>query len=184
MRVLEVDTGFGFETWQSLAERGATSSEVFGPAVLGTQRGFRLLDHDDEVLEVYIKTNLDPPAIASEPMLIDRPGRDPVGYLNFRQFTLSARLPLINASRFFREEGVTDYIIDLRYNGGGLLSIADVMLDLLGGTWPTGSGLFSSRTIIGADYNVYEYFERFSESIEPLRFVFITTVARPLRVSW
>ena len=26
MRVLEVDTGFGFETWQSLAERGATSS--------------------------------------------------------------------------------------------------------------------------------------------------------------
>ena len=52
--------------------------EVFGPAVLGTQRGFRLLDHDDEVLEVYIKKDeLDPPAIASEPMLIDRPGRDP-----------------------------------------------------------------------------------------------------------
>ena len=177
MRVLEVDTGFGFETWQSLAERGAPSSEVFGPAVLGTQRGFRLLDHDDEVLEVYIKKDeLDPPAIASEPMLIDRPGRDPVGYLNFRQFTLSARLPLINASRFFREEGVTDYIIDLRYNGGGLLSIADVMLDLLGGNLADRQrSFFLSHNNWRADYNVYEYFERFTESIEPLRFVFITT---------
>ena len=177
MRVLEVDTGAGFETWQSLAERGATSSEVFGPAVLGTQRGFRLLDHDDEVLEVYIKKDeLDPPAIASEPMLIDRPGRDPVGYLNFRQFTLSARLPLINASRFFREEGVTDYIIDLRYNGGGLLSIADVMLDLLGGNLADRQrSFFLSHNNWRADYNVYEYFERFTESIEPLRFVFITT---------
>ena len=58
-----------------------------------TQRGFRLLDHD-EVLEVYIKDELDPPAIASEPMLIDRPVVIPSDISIFVN-SLSARLPLM-----------------------------------------------------------------------------------------
>ena len=56
-----------------------------------------------------------------------------MGYLNLRQFTQSARGPLSAASEFFQLNGVTDFVIDLRYNGGGLLSVADLMLDLFGG---------------------------------------------------
>jgi carboxyl-terminal processing protease len=59
---------------------------------------------------------------------------------------------------------VTDYIIDLRYNGGGLLSIADLMLDLLGGRLADRQrSFFLSHNRWHADYNAYEYFERFSE---------------------
>ena len=177
MEVLEVDTGLGFETWDALTQREATNLEVFGPSERGVRRGFRLLDGGDAILEVYVeKDELDPPAIAGEPTLIDRPGQDPVGYLNFRQFTLSARLPLISASRNFLNEGITDYVIDLRYNGGGLLSIADLMLDLLGGRLADRQrSFYVSHNNWRSDYNAYEYFERFSESLDPLRFAFITT---------
>ena len=177
MEILAVDTGFGFETWASLMRREALMEEVFGPADRGVRRGFRLLEGDEAIVERYIeKDELDPPAIAGEPTLLERPGMDPVGYLNFRQFTLSARLPLISASRYFLNEGVTDFIIDLRYNGGGLLSIADVMLDLLGGRLADRQrSFFLSHNDWHSDYNAYEYFERFSESLDPVRFVFITT---------
>lgn len=177
MEILEVDTGLGFETWESLLQREASMEEVFGPSERSVRRGFRLLDGGDAILEVYVeKDELDPPALAEAPRLIARSGLSPVGYLNFRQFTLSARLPLISASRFFLNEGVTDYIIDLRYNGGGLLSIADLMLDLLGGRLADRQrSFFLSHNRWHADYNAYEYFERFSESLDPIRFVFITT---------
>ena len=177
MEVLAVDTGLGFETWESLMQRNASMEEVFGPSERGVGRGFRLRDGGDAILEIYVeKDELDPPALAEAPRLIDRSGLSPVGYLNFRQFTLSARLPLISASRFFLNEGVTDFIIDLRYNGGGLLSIADLMLDLLGGRLANRQrSFFLSHNDWRADYNDYAYFDRFSESLDPIRFVFITT---------
>lgn len=177
MEVLAVDTGFGFETWESLMQRGAPMEEVFGPSERGVRRGFRLLDGGDAIAEIYVeKDELDPPAIAGAPTLIDRAGLAPVGYLNLRQFTLSAREPLISASRFFLNEGVTDYIIDLRYNGGGLLSVADLMLDLLGGRLANRQrSFFLSHNDRRANYNDYEYFNRFAESLDPIRFVFITT---------
>ena len=37
---------------------------------------------------------------------------------------------------------MTDLIIDLRYNGGGLLSVADTMMDLLAGMTATGEPSF------------------------------------------
>ena len=42
------------------------------------------------------------------------------------------------------KKSVTDLIIDLRYNGGGLLSVADTMLDLLAGLTAQGEPLSRS----------------------------------------
>src|SRR3546814_19645604 len=54
------------------------------------------------------------------------------GYLNLRTFIASADGQLTNAFADFRAQGVTDIIIDFRYNGGGLVSTANLMGDLLG----------------------------------------------------
>ena len=53
------------------------------------------------------------------------------GYLNFRSFANPSYAELSQAFQFFRAEGVTNIVMDLRYNGGGLVSVADYLGDLL-----------------------------------------------------
>ena len=86
------------------------------------------------VTEVTLsKRELVTPPLATEPLLLEREGNSPVGYLNLRSFISTATGELSDAMGFFRDAGVTDLVIDFRYNGGGLVSVADTMLDLLGG---------------------------------------------------
>ena len=56
-----------------------------------------------------------------------------IGYLNLRTFISTADPQLRAAFATFRAQGVTQMIVDLRYNGGGLLSTAELMANLLGG---------------------------------------------------
>jgi C-terminal processing protease CtpA/Prc len=55
-----------------------------------------------------------------------------IGYINMRVFIDTAEPNLRAAFADFKAQGVTELIIDLRYNGGGLLSIAAYMIDLMG----------------------------------------------------
>ncbi len=64
-----------------------------------------------------------------------------VGHLSLRSFVSDARsageaadlAALRNAFSQFAAKNVRDLIIDLRYNGGGLVSIAELLLNLLAG---------------------------------------------------
>ena len=176
VEVLAIDTGNGFETIDQLAARGATNRELFGPSEAGVERGFRLRD-GDQVFEVAIvKRELETPPLAGGARLIEREGNSPVGYFHMRGFTTSANAPLAEAVAGFAEAGVTDLVIDLRYNGGGLLSVAQNLLDLLGGEIADGEKSY----IIGHnDKRVAENDEAFfsarEDSMVPLRIAFITT---------
>ena len=56
-----------------------------------------------------------------------------VGYINLRTFIIAdAADQLRTAFQQFRSQGVTHVILDLRYNGGGLVSVADLLGDLMG----------------------------------------------------
>lgn len=59
-------------------------------------------------------------------------GGTKVGYVNLRTFIIqSADQQLRDAFAQFRAEGVSQVILDLRYNGGGLVSIAETLGDLM-----------------------------------------------------
>ena len=59
-------------------------------------------------------------------------GGTKVGYVNLRTFIIqSAGQQLRDAFAQFRAEGVQQVILDLRYNGGGLVSIAELLGDLM-----------------------------------------------------
>lgn len=65
--------------------------------------------------------------------LILNDGARRIGYINLRTFIIAdAENQLRSAYGQFASQGVTELIIDLRYNGGGLVSVADTMGDLMG----------------------------------------------------
>jgi C-terminal processing protease CtpA/Prc len=174
--VLAIDVGNGFETIAQLSQRQATSAEVFGASEAGVERSFRVRQGQTVVEVTLIKRELVTPPLATEPLLIARSGNSPVGYLNLRSFISTANTALADATRTFREAGVTDLVIDLRYNGGGLVSVADTMLDLLGGLTAAGQDSWQiTHNDKHSDENFGAVFAALPDSMEPMRIAFITT---------
>lgn len=54
-----------------------------------------------------------------------------VGYLFYNSFTQSSYLRLIEACKFFKQEGVSELILDLRYNGGGFTVTEQALASML-----------------------------------------------------
>ncbi len=99
-----------------------------------------------------------------------------VGYINLRTFISSADPALKTAFDQFRAQGITSFIVDLRYNGGGLISTAQLMGDLLGGNRST-SDVFNYTTYRPekASMNETRKFAPQPESVSPVRIAFIGT---------
>jgi C-terminal processing protease CtpA/Prc len=72
-----------------------------------------------------------------------------VGYLELTQFISTADPEFATVFSAFQAAGVNDVIIDLRYNGGGLVSTAELLGDYLGGS--VAPGLVFSSTEFNAD---------------------------------
>jgi hypothetical protein len=117
-----------------------------------------------------------PPVSPRYGALILQDGGRQVGYLNLRTFISTADPALREAFARFRSQGVTEVIIDLRYNGGGLISTAELMNDLLGRDRT--SGEVASLTVYRPEkssQNRTRFFRPQAESIAPTRVAFIGT---------
>jgi C-terminal processing protease CtpA/Prc len=118
--------------------------------------------------------SLDP---VPEYLLLPRPGLTPIGYLNFRSFIGPAQARLEAAFHAFKAEHVTDVVIDLRYNGGGLLSVAEQLANLLSsdrdGQVMYGQ-TFNANPVPSAR-NVTRSFAFADNAVNGVRIAFITT---------
>jgi C-terminal peptidase prc len=56
-----------------------------------------------------------------------------IGYLHFLSFVNPSKDELLNSFRYFRDQNIDELVLDLRYNGGGLVSIAALLGSLIGG---------------------------------------------------
>ena len=186
MELIAVDAGSGFETLDELSARGATSEDIFGPGNVGVERTFRVRQNGEDADILVAKEELAPPALATAPALIDREGLAPVGYLHMRQFIDAALEPaegfssLTDLAKLFSENGVTDLVIDLRYNGGGLLSVADTMMDLLAGITARGQASFkiqvnNQHPEFNDDRDNWGLFDELPDTFSPIRIAFITS---------
>lgn len=58
-------------------------------------------------------------------------GGKKVGYLVYTSFTFESSLALVEVCKEFKKEGVTELILDLRYNGGGYVFTEEVLASML-----------------------------------------------------
>ena len=159
------------------AEGQAGVFNALGPDNAGTARAFRVADAAGTRVVSTAKADYDITPVSSRygARVIEDGGRR-VGYLNLRTFISSADPALKAAFANFRSQGITEVIVDFRYNGGGLVSIANLMGDLLGGNRST-SEVFSFTTFRPekAAENDTRRFQPRSESVSPTRLAFIGT---------
>jgi C-terminal processing protease CtpA/Prc len=150
---------------------------ALGPSTAGVTRTFqvRTVAGATELRTMTKRTyGLDPvPAWT----VIARDGLQPAGYVALRTFIAPAEPLLQEAFLAFRQQNVQDVVVDLRYNGGGLLTTATVLSNLLGG------GL-SGDVMFDVAYNALQSrndqqvtFAPLAQAIAPARIAFVTTGA-------
>ncbi|MET4133435.1 carboxyl-terminal processing protease [Porphyrobacter sp. MBR-155] len=175
-------TSANLQTVSSLMASGGAQAVVdaLGPSTAGTTRVLRFVQPGGATIESSItKTDfsLDPVSDRFGTLILNDGGKQ-VGYLNLRTFIVAdAAEQLRQAYGQFAAQGVTELIIDLRYNGGGLVSVADTMGDLMG---EGRIGQVWSRTILRpskAAENETRLFRSEVNAIAPSRVAFIATGA-------
>ncbi|WP_443939606.1 S41 family peptidase [Pedobacter sp. MW01-1-1] len=112
----------------------ATQSDVdfLNASIFGSNASISLVlqKPDKTLLEVTInrasyKVN---PILASNVFTV---GTKKVGYFVFNSFTTNTASGLENLFKSFANEGITELIVDLRYNGGGAVSTASLLTNLI-----------------------------------------------------
>ena len=175
-RILELDGRTIAEINQA---EGVTAA--FGPAQAGFTVDFLIRDKNGSEFNVQVAkaiVTIDPvPPVPTR--IIDLNGR-PVGYINFRSFISAAEPAFDSIFAQFKAQNVRDVIIDVRYNGGGLVSVAEYLGDLLGGA-ALPAGTVFSRTLFSPARASNDSERRFAQLTNSLAMLdsltFITTGA-------
>ena len=162
------------------AEGSAGVSNALGPSTVGTSRVLRVADATGTRNVTVTKAEYDLTPLSSRygVKVIDNGGDQRVGYINMRTFISTAENQLRTAFSDFRTQGITNFVIDFRYNGGGLVSTAEVMGDLLGGN-RFSSDIFSVTRYRASksSRNETRRFAPQTQSVSPVKIAFISTNA-------
>lgn len=179
--ILAIGTSSGnLQTVASLFASGGSAavSDALGPSTAGLSRVLRLADGAGTREVTVVKADYDLTPVSSRygARIIDAGGGLNIGYVNLRTFIGSADSGLRNAFGQFRAAGITNLVIDLRYNGGGLVSIAELFGDLLGRD-RFASQVFSFTTFRASksSENAQRNFRTEPNAVGPTRIAFITT---------
>jgi hypothetical protein len=154
-----------------------TLSGAYGPSTAGVTRVFEVRTQAGATEQRTVTKraySIDPvPAVA----IVPRTGSAPAGYLALRTFIGTAEAPLRQAFADFQAQGVTDVVVDLRYNGGGLVSLAELLADLLGRD-QAGKLMYSMQfNARHASSGTTTFFGAVGGAMAPARIAFVTSGA-------
>ncbi|WP_187335175.1 S41 family peptidase [Novosphingopyxis iocasae] len=157
-------------------EGDAGINNALGPSEAGVSRYYRIRKTDGPETVVQVtKSEYSLKAVSSRygAKIINDGGRK-VAYVNLRTFIENAEQPLTEAFAEFRSQGINDIVVDLRYNGGGLIFVAETFGNLLGGG-RSGSDVFTYTTYRASlsNNNQQTNFKPQPQSIAPMKIAFI-----------
>ena len=174
-RILEIDG-------RSIAEieAGEGLDEAFGPSTPGITLSFLI----EDLNSIQFPTTATKAEVTIDPVpqfRVISAGTKNIGYIEFRTFISTSNSTLLQAFAEFTAQGVTDVIVDLRYNGGGLVSVAEFFTSLLAGpSIANDNNNILSMTLFNQSNSFRDETSRFSSesnSIDLNSIVFITTGA-------
>ena len=177
-----LSVGTSASTLQSISSLMATGgpqavSNALGASTVGLTRVFRIREVNGTERQITVSKaefNIDPVSNRYGAKILNDNGKL-VGYVNLRTFIDTADADLRAAFDTFRQQGVTEVIIDFRYNGGGLVRIAELMGDLVGRNY---AGQVFSRTTLRpskASENETDLFGTQAQAITATKIAFIGT---------
>ena len=124
-----------------LAVNGRPVSELLATGELGAELGPSTIGHVIDLrwrrfhggeLSARVTKRLVTIPTVSHSVVIDNDGL-PIGYVHLRNFVEPSIPELDRVFADFRARGVVDVVLDLRYNGGGLVDVALHLASLIGG---------------------------------------------------
>uniref|UniRef100_UPI004047DCD3 S41 family peptidase n=1 Tax=Rheinheimera sp. TaxID=1869214 RepID=UPI004047DCD3 len=123
-KIIEIE-GVSVAEWLGRLDAGtATNDDVYGPNEAGVMRNFVWQKPDStELAANFIKADVTTNTVLHRS--VSTQGDKRVGYLVFNSFIALSETELEQAFAFFVAEGVDALVLDLRYNGGGLIRVAN-----------------------------------------------------------
>ncbi len=115
----------------SLVETGEIGL-AFGPAVEGIVTAIVFQPREGEPRSATMTKRPVTIPTVSQVKVFEDDGRR-IGYVFFRNFVRPSFVALDEAFAVLREAGVSELVLDLRYNGGGLVDVAVHLASLIGG---------------------------------------------------
>jgi C-terminal processing protease CtpA/Prc len=162
-----------------IATEGAAGiTAALGSNDAGVTRLLRVRGTDGAVRDVSVTKavfNITPVSPRYGALIIDEGGKK-VGYLNLRAFINTAEPQLRNAFAQFKAQGISEVIVDLRYNGGGTSAAADLMNNLLLGQLTAANVMnYKVRRPSKSNLNETKFFAPQPQSIASMKIAFIGT---------
>lgn len=112
-------------------------NEAFGPSEVGVTATVRFLERDGRERTATMTKRLTTiPTVAVTETY--RSGGRTVGYILFENFVTPSNAALDAAFGQLRDAGAQELVLDVRYNGGGLVSVAQRLGGLIGGSATAG----------------------------------------------
>ncbi|GAB2920176.1 S41 family peptidase [Rheinheimera gaetbuli] len=123
-KIIEIE-GISVTEWLRRLDAGtASNDDIYGPNQAGVVRSFVWRKPDGtQLTSDFIKA-----AVTTNTVLhssVSSHGTKRVGYLVFNSFIDLSEAELENAFADFATQGIDELVLDLRYNGGGLIRVAN-----------------------------------------------------------
>lgn len=123
-RIIEIE-GVSVTEWlQRLAAGTVTNDDIFGENKEGVMRQFVWQKPNGDIVTAdFIKGNVTTNTVLHSEVQVR--GEQRIGYLVFNSFIELSEAELEQAFRGFSQQNINEIVLDLRYNGGGLIRVAN-----------------------------------------------------------
>jgi len=112
------------------------------PAAAGETHTFVVMDAGSTTPRTITMTSADVTSQPVQNVSTVTGSSGPVGYMLFNDHLATSEGELVNAFTTLHTAGVTDLVLDIRYNGGGYLDIASEVAYMIAGPGPTAGQTF------------------------------------------